>query len=103
MSGSALAGLSPSFLFTRVPPGPDAPEGAQVMRQFPPRPCRDRWPGTVLDRKQASAVLLAPPFRLEARPSAPEIVTGPRVGITRATELSWRYALAGSRFLSRGL
>ena len=67
MSGSVLAGPASSFLFTRVPPGPDAPEGAQVMRQFPPRPCPDRWPGTVLDREQASAVLLAPPFRLENR------------------------------------
>lgn len=65
MTGSALAGLSPSLLFTRVPPGPAAPEGAQVMRQFPPRPRPDRWPGTVLDREQASALLLAPPFRLE--------------------------------------
>jgi DNA-3-methyladenine glycosylase len=45
----------------------------------------------------------APPFRLEARAEVPEIVTGPRVGITRATELSWRYALAGSPFLSRAL
>ena len=44
-----------------------------------------------------------PPFVLEERRDAPEIVTGPRVGITRATELSWRYALAGSRFLSRPL
>jgi DNA-3-methyladenine glycosylase len=42
-----------------------------------------------------------PPFRLEERPEPPQIVTGPRVGITRATELSWRYGLAGSRFLSR--
>jgi DNA-3-methyladenine glycosylase len=43
------------------------------------------------------------PFRLEARLEIPEIVTGPRVGITRATELSWRYALAGSPYLSRAL
>ena len=28
---------------------------------------------------------------LEARAEIPEIVTGPRVGIMRATELSWRY------------
>jgi DNA-3-methyladenine glycosylase len=42
-----------------------------------------------------------PPFRFEERDDAPEIVTGPRIGITQATELSWRYALAGSRFVSR--
>jgi DNA-3-methyladenine glycosylase len=43
------------------------------------------------------------PFRLDERSGVPEIVTGPRIGITRATELSWRYALAGSRFVSRPL
>ena len=42
-----------------------------------------------------------PPFRLEPRAEAPEIVTGPRIGITRATELSWRYMMSGSSFLSR--
>jgi len=41
------------------------------------------------------------PFELRARESEPEIVTGPRVGITKAAERPWRYALAGSRFLSR--
>jgi DNA-3-methyladenine glycosylase len=44
-----------------------------------------------------------PPFRLEDRTEPPEIVTGPRIGITRATERTWRYGLAGSRFLSRAL
>jgi DNA-3-methyladenine glycosylase len=42
-----------------------------------------------------------PPFRLEARAVVPEIVTGPRIGITRGTELSWRYMSAGSPYLSR--
>ena len=41
------------------------------------------------------------PFQLHARESEPEIVTGLRVGITKAAERPWRYALAGSRFLSR--
>ena len=45
----------------------------------------------------------APPFELRARSGEPEVVTGPRVGITRGTELPWRYALAGSRFLRRPL
>jgi DNA-3-methyladenine glycosylase len=44
-----------------------------------------------------------PPFRLEPREEEPEIVRGPRVGITRAAELPWRYGLAGSRYLSRAL
>ena len=44
-----------------------------------------------------------PPFELRARDAVPEIVTGPRIGITKAAELSWRYCLAGSPFLSRPL
>lgn len=43
-----------------------------------------------------------PPFELLARGESPEILTGPRVGITRAVERPWRYCLIGSPFLSRG-
>jgi DNA-3-methyladenine glycosylase len=50
--------------------------------------------GLPLDRK---------PFRLEPPDAAPALVRGPRVGISRAAELPWRYGLAGSRFLSRPL
>jgi DNA-3-methyladenine glycosylase len=42
-----------------------------------------------------------PPFELRARPAPVELVTGPRIGITKAAALPWRYGLAGSRFLSR--
>ena len=41
------------------------------------------------------------PFRLLARPDQVEIVSGPRIGITKAVELPWRYGLKGSRFLSK--
>jgi len=41
------------------------------------------------------------PFELRARAQTPEIVTGPRIGITKAVELPWRYGLKGSRFLSK--
>jgi DNA-3-methyladenine glycosylase len=52
----------------------------------------DRHNGLALD---------APPFALHARTSPPGIVTGPRIGITKAVELPWRYGLQGSRFLSK--
>jgi DNA-3-methyladenine glycosylase len=42
-----------------------------------------------------------PPFELVARESEPQLVVGPRVGITRAVEERWRYGLAGSPYLSR--
>jgi DNA-3-methyladenine glycosylase len=47
------------------------------------------------------ADLLAPPFVLAPPGGSVEVVDSPRVGITRATELPWRYSLAGSSFVSR--
>ena len=41
------------------------------------------------------------PFDLRARSGAVDVVAAPRIGITRAAELPWRYCLAGTRFLSR--
>jgi DNA-3-methyladenine glycosylase len=41
------------------------------------------------------------PFSLIARPDKPDIVTGPRIGITKAMDLPWRYGLAGSPHLSK--
>ncbi|MBB5049504.1 DNA-3-methyladenine glycosylase [Rhodopseudomonas rhenobacensis] len=43
----------------------------------------------------------APPFALHARLEQPDIVAGPRIGISKAAELPWRYGLRGSKFVSK--
>ena len=71
-------------------------------------------PGTVItilartgeDRHSGMSMILvpnmnAPPIVVHARTSTPDIVTGVRIGITKAIELPWRYGLKGSRFVSK--
>jgi DNA-3-methyladenine glycosylase len=48
--------------------------------------------GSALDR---------PPFAIAPRTVTPEIAVGPRIGITKAAEMPWRYGLKGSPFLSK--
>jgi DNA-3-methyladenine glycosylase len=54
-----------------------------------------------ITRKHDGLPLDKPPFELRARGEAVEIAVGKRIGITKAADQPWRYALKGSRFLSK--
>ncbi len=70
---------------------------ARLLCSGPGRLCEalgitDRHNGLALD---------VPPFALFARQGEVEVVTGPRIGITKAVDRPWRYGEKGSRFLSK--
>jgi DNA-3-methyladenine glycosylase len=74
-------------------------ENERLLCSGPGRLCQ----ALAVTREHDGLPLDRPPFELLERDSEVEIVRGPRIGITRAAELPWRYAEAGSRFLSRPL
>jgi len=43
----------------------------------------------------------APPISLHARTGKVDVVSGIRIGLTKAVELPWRYGQKGSRYLSK--
>ncbi|MGL5164272.1 MAG: DNA-3-methyladenine glycosylase [Afipia sp.] len=51
--------------------------------------------------KHNTLPLDAPPIAIYARARKPDIVSGIRIGITKAVELPWRYGLKDSKFLSK--
>jgi DNA-3-methyladenine glycosylase len=86
-------------------------EGIDVMRERrglddlrllcagPGRLCQ----ALAVTREHDGLPLDAPPFELRAAATPAEVLAGTRIGISVAAELPWRYAAAGSRYLSRPL
>jgi DNA-3-methyladenine glycosylase len=54
-----------------------------------------------IDRALDGKALAQKPFRLILGTAPAELLIGPRIGITKAVDIPWRFGLKGSRFLSR--
>ena len=54
-----------------------------------------------VSRAHNNLPLAAAPFQLIAREDEVEVACGPRIGISKAVDLPWRFVLAGSPFLSK--
>jgi len=74
-------------------------DGPRLLCAGPGRLCQ----ALGVTREHDGLPLDEPPFELLPRREQPAIVTGPRIGITQAADQPWRYAFAGSRFLSRAI
>jgi DNA-3-methyladenine glycosylase len=74
-------------------------ENPRLLCSGPGRLCQ----ALAITRDHDGLALDRPPFELFDRDRPVQVVAGPRIGITRAAELPWRYVEAGSRFVSRAL
>jgi DNA-3-methyladenine glycosylase len=70
---------------------------ARLLASGPGRLCQ----ALGVTREHDGLSVLEPPFELRERSAPVEVVTGTRIGITKAADRPWRYGLAGSRFVSR--
>lgn len=54
-----------------------------------------------ITHKQNGMSIIDAPFHLEPPEEAFDIAIGPRIGITKAMDVPWRFGLAGSKFVSK--
>ncbi|MDO9115314.1 MAG: DNA-3-methyladenine glycosylase [Polaromonas sp.] len=54
-----------------------------------------------ITREHNGLPVTAPPFEWLPAPPKVKVVSGPRIGISKAVDQPWRFGLAGSPFLSR--
>jgi DNA-3-methyladenine glycosylase len=54
-----------------------------------------------INRSHDGLALDQPPFELQPAQVAPKVLTGVRIGISKAKDVPWRFGLHGSRFVSR--
>lgn len=54
-----------------------------------------------ITHKNNGMSLFEAPFHVEPPEEAFEVVCGPRIGITKAMDVPWRFGLAGSKFVSK--
>ena len=74
-------------------------EDTRLLCSGPGRLCQ----ALAITREHDGLALDAPPFELRRPDRTPEIATAPRVGVTLAADLPWRYVERGSRFVSRSV
>ncbi|MFB9287447.1 DNA-3-methyladenine glycosylase [Pseudoduganella plicata] len=72
-------------------------EAATLLGSGPGRLCQ----ALAITREHNAMSLAAPPFELVAREGDVDIVAGPRIGITKAMDVPWRFGLRGSPHLSK--
>ena len=72
-------------------------ENPRLLCAGPGRVCQ----ALAVTREHDGLALDRAPFELRARTDPVEVSAAPRIGITRAPELPWRYVLSGSRYLSK--
>ena len=72
-------------------------EAVTLLGSGPGRLCQ----ALAITRGHNALSLAAPPFELLAREGDVDIVAGPRIGISKAMDVPWRFGLRGSPHLSK--